>query len=710
MLRWLTMSDTSANRLSQERSSYLRSAAHQPIHWYPWSEEAFQKAKELNRPIILDIGAVWCHWCHVMDGESYEDPEVAQIINEHFIAIKVDRDERPDLDSRYQMAVSAITGQGGWPLTAFLTPEGQVFFGGTYFPPDNRYGRPGFKSVLTQVKDYYHTNQDKVQASADGLHRELARHAVETKPGILSYDMITEAIEQISKNFDFLNGGFGAAPKFPHPGAIELLLQEAFYTGKTDLAAIAARTLEKMGKGGVYDQIGGGFHRYSTDERWIVPHFEKMAYDNSELLKNYLHCYQATGKGLFKEIALGIVEYVRTVLSDPIHGGFYASQDADISMQDDGDYFTWTVEEAQTALSPDEFKVLQLYYNIGPQGEMHTKPEKNVLFVDMEPDAIAIKLNLPESKVLDLITVGKQHLLEARMKRPTPFVDKTIYPNWNGMMIAAFLEAYKVLGLAPCKELALKTLELLIAQAYRPDQGFAHSLLNGEPRHFGLLDDQVQMGVALLEAYEVTAEEKYLEKAEAVVKLLLEKFWDDQGGGFFDRAKDNVPTISGVAHPQKPIQDAPTPSANGVAVMLLDRLAYLTSNLLYRERAEEILKAFAETCRDWGLFAATFFQASSYHLQHPAQAVVVGKRNDSATQGFFSAALKLYRPGKIVRLMDPQDRSVTPPPPALEGMIQNAKSQSGPIAYVCVETSCAPPAKTVEELIQTLTSFGVKNV
>jgi uncharacterized protein YyaL (SSP411 family) len=704
------MNGSSSNKLSQERSSYLKSAAHQPIHWFPWSEEAFQKAKELNRPILLDIGAVWCHWCHVMDGESYEDTEVAQFINEHFIAIKVDRDERPDLDSRYQMAVSAITGQGGWPLTAFLTPEGRVFFGGTYFPPDDKYGRPGFKSVLTQVKDYYHANLDKVQTSAEGLYRELARHAVETKPGILSYDLITEAIEQISKNFDFLNGGFGTAPKFPHPGALELLLREAFYRGKQDLAAIAARTLEKMGKGGVYDQIGGGFHRYSTDERWVVPHFEKMAYDNSELLKNCLHCYQATGKEIFKEIALGIIDYVRSVLSDPDQGGFYASQDADISMHDDGDYFTWTVEEAERALSQDEFRVVQLYYNIGPRGEMHVNTAKNVLFIDMEPDAIAAKLGLPESKVLDLIKTGKQRLLEARMKRPTPFIDKTVYLNWNGMMIAAFLEAYKILALPACKELALKTLELLIVHAYNPGYGFAHSLLNGEPKHFGLLDDQVQMGVALLDAYEVTAEEKYLEKAEAVAKLLLEKFWDDPAGGFFDRAKDNIPTVLGAAHPQKPIQDSPTPSANGVAVMFLDRLAHLTSNVLYRERAEEALKAFAETCRDMGLFAATYFQALSYHLLHPAQALIVGRRNDPATQNFLSAALKSYRPGKIVRLLDPQNRLATPPPPALAGMLQNAKLQSEPVVYVCVEISCAPPARTVEELTQTLTAFGVKNV
>jgi uncharacterized protein len=703
------MSDTPANRLSQERSSYLKSAAHQPIHWYPWSEEAFQKAKELNRPILLDIGAVWCHWCHVMDGESYEDTEVAQIVNEHFIAIKVDRDERPDLDSRYQIAVSAITGQGGWPLTAFLMPDGLAFFGGTYFPPDNKYGRPGFKSVLTQVKDYYHANRDKAQASAEGLHRELARHAVETKPGILSRELITEAIEQISKNFDFLNGGFGAAPKFPHPGALELLFREAFYTGKTDLVEIAARTLEKMGKGGVYDQLGGGFHRYSTDERWIVPHFEKMTYDNSELLKSYLHCYQATGKGFFKEIALGIIEYVRTDLSNPADGGFYASQDADINMHDDGDYFTWTVEEAQAALSPDEFKVLSLYYNIGPQGEMHANPKKNVLFVDMEPDAIAIKLNLPESKVLDLIRTGKQHLLEARKTRATPFVDKTIYLNWNGMMITAFLQADQALGLPPEKEFAIKTLELLQVKAYRPDQGFAHSLLDGEARHFGLLDDQVQMGVALLEAYEFTTEEKYLKRAEEVARLLLEKFWDDQGGGFFDRAKDNVQAVPGVAHPQKPIQDAPTPSANGVAAMLLDRLAHLTSNPLYRERAEEVLKALVEPCRDWGLFAASFFQALSYHLGHPAQVVVVGDRNEPATRDFLSAALKIYRPGKIVRLLDPQDRSRAPLPPALEGMIQTAKAHAGPIAYCCVGTACAPPAKTADELVQTLTSFGVRN-
>jgi uncharacterized protein YyaL (SSP411 family) len=331
---------------------------------------------------------------------------------------------------------------------------------------------------------------------------------------------------------------------------------------------------------------------------------------------------------------------------------------------------------------------------------MHINTAKNVLFIDMEPDAIAPKLGLPESKVLDLIKTGKQRLLEARMKRPTPFIDKTVYLNWNGMMIAAFLEAR-------CSRVALRK---TLAHAYRPGDGFAHSLLNGDPKHFGLLDDQVQMGVALLDAYEVTAEEKYLEKAEAVAKLLLEKFWDDQSGGFFDRAKDNIPTVLGAAHPQKPIQDSPTPSANGVAVMFLDRLAHLTSNVLYRERAEEALKAFAETCLDMGLFAATYFQALSYHLLHPAQAEIVGRRDDPATKNFLSAALKSYRPGKIVRLLDPQNRLAILPPPALAGMLQNAKLQSEPVVYVCVETSCAPPARTVEELTQTLTSFGVKNV
>src|SRR5277367_1767340 len=397
------MTDSLQNALSRASSSYLRSAMHQPIQWHEFGEEAFAAARAANKPMLLDIGAVWCHWCHVMDRESYDDAEVAAIVNENYIAVKVDRDERPDIDSRYQLAVSSLTGQGGWPLTAFLTPDGKPFYGGTYFPPSDSYGRPSFKRVLLSIAAAYRDKNDDVMEQAQLVESAIARAESFSGGGTVSATVIDAILESAHKMFDEVNGGFGHAPKFPHPAALDLIMDQYVRADsqqnkdkdkdkdkKEALRTVFVHTLEKMARGGVYDQLAGGFHRYSVDERWIVPHFEKMSYDNSELLKNYVHAYQATGDEFFAGVASDMIRWMDEWLSDRAHGGFYASQDADYSMDDDGDYFTWTLAETKAALTADEAAVAELYYNIHEVGDMHHNPAKNVLHLASSA-AISIK-------------------------------------------------------------------------------------------------------------------------------------------------------------------------------------------------------------------------------------------------------------------------------------------------------------------------------
>jgi uncharacterized protein YyaL (SSP411 family) len=498
------MNEPPHNALSRASSSYLRSAMHQPIQWHEWGEEAFAAAKRENKPMLLDIGAVWCHWCHVMDRESYDDPEVAKIVNEHFIAVKVDRDERPDIDSRYQAAVSALTGQGGWPLTAFLTPDGKPFYGGTYFPPDDRYGRPSFKRVLVSIANAYREKQAEVVEQAQMLTNAIMQaESFVGRSGQVSARMVEAITDSALKMFDEHHGGFGSVPKFPHPAALDLVMAQYVRTGSKELSQVFSSTLEHMAQGGVYDQLAGGFHRYSVDERWVVPHFEKMCYDNSELLKNYVHAYQATGNEFFAEVARDIIRWMDEWLSDRAHGGFYASQDADYSMDDDGDYFTWTLDEARAALTEDEAAVASLHYDIGEIGEMHHNPAKNVLYVRASIDEIARRLDWSEDRVRELLAVAKK-----------PYVDKTVYVGWNAMCISAYLAAARVLSLPEARHFALRSLDRVLAKGWKPEAGgdarstrlqhvIAYSDPAAGPRETSaILDDYALTIIACLDAYQ----------------------------------------------------------------------------------------------------------------------------------------------------------------------------------------------------------------
>jgi len=698
------VTDTTENRLKDSASPYLRSAAHQPVDWHEWGEEAFAHARAEGKPILLDIGAVWCHWCHVIDRESYENPEIAALINQFYVPVKVDRDERPDVDSRYQSAISAISGQGGWPLTAFLTPDGKPFFGGTYFPPEDAMGRPGFKRILLGIAEAFKTRRAEVDSSAKALEEAVAKAEVfHTARGEFDPGVVDSVVESALHLFDEAHGGFGSAPKFPHASAVDLLLERYQSSRDPRLLHVVERSLTGMAEGGVYDQLAGGFHRYSVDERWCVPHFEKMTYDNSELLKNFLHGFQVTRQPLFRETAEGIIEWVGDVLSDRERGGFYGSQDADQTLDDDGDYFTWTLAEVRAVLTPEESRAIEMRYDVGPRGEMHHNPEKNVLWVAASLEEIAQALKTTPEDVSLLLARAKGKLLAARLQRhPTPAIDTTIYVAWNAMFVSAYLEAARVLGRDDCREFALKTLERILAEAWDEAKGFRHRV--GGPRLEGSLDDQIFAAAALLDAYEATLDRRYFDIAERAVRLAVERYGDPDGGGFFDRAKDAAP-MGGLDVRRKPLQDSPTPGANSVAVIVLDRLYAFTGERLYREWAAKTLEAFLGLVPQYGLFAATFGLAALLHVRHPLQVVVLGAAGDPQASALEKAANEIYRFGKAVLRVTPETLAAASLAPTLRETLPHLDAAK-PQALVCVETTCHPPVADSENLKALLTGVA----
>ena len=688
---------TTENRLKNSASPYLRSAAHQPIDWHEWGEDAFARAKSQDKPILLDIGAVWCHWCHVIDRESYENPAIAKIINEHFVPVKVDRDERPDVDSRYQSAISALTGQGGWPLTGFLTPDGKPFFGGTYFPPEDQGGRPGFRRILLAVADAFQNKREDLLKTSEALSEAVAKaEAFTGARAEFDLGVVDSQISSLTQLFDIRNGGFGKAPKFPHASAVDLVLERYRQTREKHLLAMVETTLEKMAKGGVYDQLAGGFHRYSVDERWLVPHFEKMSYDNSELLKNYLHGWQVTRNWLLSETAESIIACVNETLSDRQSGGFYASQDADYSIDDDGDYFTWTLHEIRGVLPQEEARVIELLYDVEAHGEMHHNPEKNVLWVARDLKEIAETLGISWEKASELALAADFKLLKERIKRPTPFVDQTMYVAWNAMFVSAYLQSDKVLKDAEhleCKRFALKTIDRMLREAWSEENGFAHRI--GGPALRGSLDDQVFGVQALLDAYEATLDEKYFSAAQRTMDLTIEKYGDAEKGGFFDRASD-APAMGGLEVRRKPVQDSPTPSANSVAAMALTRMHAYTDDAKYRDWAKKTLEAFAGVAPQYGLFAATYGLAAILFAEHPTQVVITGAAGDAEAEKLDHAANDVFCFGKAVLRVTPAT-SFEFLPVALRMTLPHLPKDKA-VALVCAGSTCLPPTSDPDEL------------
>ena len=683
------------NPLENAASSYLRSARHQPVQWHSWGDAAFSRAQSENKPILLDIGAVWCHWCHVMDRESYEDPELARIINDHYIAVKVDRDERPDVDARYQAAVSAISGQGGWPLTAFLTPDGRPYFGGTYFPRDDRYGRPGFGRVLLTMAEVWRERRNEALESAASVMAAIEHNeSFSGRGGELSWALVDKLAASAIAQFDPRYGGFGSQPKFPHPAALDLLLEVAVNRGNAPAGEAFTVTLEKMAQGGVYDQIGGGFHRYSVDERWVVPHFEKMLYDNTELLRNYVHGFASYAREDFRQTAQEIITWLDTWMTDRAHGGFYASQDADISLEDDGDYFTWTLAEARGVLHEDELAAAALYWDVGELGDMHHDPARNVLHRKFTLEEIAARTSQSAAATRTLLESARSKLLAARSLRPTPFIDRTLYTGWNAMAVTAYLESARVLDNPGARSFALVTLTRLLAQAWDGGDRLDHVIAYADPsaqveRVAGTLDDFAFTIHACLEAWLSGGEIGFYRAARRLADAMIVHFHDPVSGAFFD-AGMAAPGLGALSARRKPLQDAPTPAGNPTAAAALLRLEALSGHARYREVAEDTLESFAGIVEHFGLYAGTYGLALARLLADPVQIVVVGTGAEAdrleAAAGGFSVART------VVRLSAAQ---LTPDnlPDALAETLLAVPAPQGAAAWalVCTGRTCLPP-------------------
>jgi uncharacterized protein YyaL (SSP411 family) len=708
-----------ANLLEHSASSYLRSARHQPVQWHPWGEEAFAQAQSEDKPILLDIGAVWCHWCHVMDRESYEDAEIAALINEHFVAIKVDRDERPDVDARYQAAVSAITGQGGWPLTAFLTPDGLPYFGGTYIPRDDRYGRSGFGRVLTTLAQVWREQRDEaLETAANAMAAIEHNESFSGRGGQLTLALVDKIAASILSQFDARNGGFGSQPKFPHPGALDLLLEVFLNRGNRQAGEAFVTTLEKMARGGVYDHLAGGFHRYSVDEHWGVPHFEKMLYDNTELLRNYLHGFQSLGREDFLVTAREIMGWLETAMSDRERGGFYASQDADINLDDDGDYFTWTLAEARDALcaagsSPDEMELALHFWEIGEVGDMHHNPAKNVLHVKHSLEEFAAEKGRSVNDLRPLLDSGRRKLLAARAKRPTPFIDRTLYTGWNAMAVTACLETARILKIDSAREFALLTLNRLLQEAWDGEQTLGHVIAYGvqpeegalpQEKAPGTLDDYAFTIHACIDGWIASGEMSFYDAAVKLADAMIARFQDRAAGGFYDAAAETggAQALGALAARRKPLQDTPTPAGNPTAASALLRLEALSGRKEYREIAEDTLASFAGIVEHFGLYAGSYGLALERLLLDPVQVVVVGSGPEA--EGFEALAVARFAVNKTVIRIDPQRLVPGGVPEALaEVLLQVPKRENLPAwAIVCRGRTCLPPITNAEALAEAL--------
>ncbi len=627
----------SMSRLANEKSPYLAHSAAQKIDWYPWSEEAFEKARIEDKPVFLSSGAIWCHWCHVMANECFFDDGVAALLNSHFVSIKLDRDERPDIDRRYQRAVSAMGAAGGWPLSVFLTPDKKPFFGGTYFPPEDSQGRPGFKKVLQAIIDLYRSSREEVNSYTERLMDFIRPDAM--VKGEINSAMLDVAQSTMLSLFDPQNGGFGTAPKFPMPGAASFLLYRYFLTGDESSGNAAKKMLESMAKGGFHDQLKGGFHRYSVDDKWIVPHFEKMADDNAWLLRNYIDAYSIFGTGYFMEVARGIISFTMDILSSR-DGGFYASQDADVTADDEGGYFTWTEDDFRSVLNDEEFQVLTLHL-LHDKGSMHHDKSKHVLFIAMETAEIARTLKMDQERVDRLVSVGKKKLLQSRQTREEPFIDTTLYTSLNGMLLTSYFKAYRALKDGEVKDFALKSLNRILQIRSSGNELFHSDGIKALP------DDYIYLIEALVAAYEVTGNRYYMGRADELMERCLESFWDKAEGGFFD----SDTAVLGLR--LKGIEDIPNPSANAAGIMQLLKLFYATEKSIYRQYAATALEAFSTQVRELSIHAGYYFCGLDAYF-HTLQLTVEAQPESSLA----AAALSLFAPYMSIAYKEDHNRII----------------------------------------------------
>jgi len=679
---------THTNRLADETSPYLLQHAHNPVDWFPWGEEALAAALAEDKPIFLSIGYSACHWCHVMAHESFEDEQTASLMNNHFVNIQVDREERPDLDAIYMDALQAMTGSGGWPMSVFLTPNGQPFYGGAYFPPAPRHGLPSFQQVLVAVSDAYNKRRADIENQAERLTTALARSGrIASGESELDTQILADAVDKLQQHFDEYHGGFGDRPKFPQPMTLDFAMSQYARSDDLDVLYMAETTLEKMAEGGIYDQLGGGFHRYSVDRIWLVPHFEKMLYDNVQLLRSYLHAWQITGRDLFRRVVHGTVDYVLREMTSP-EGGFYSTQDAD-SEGEEGRFFVWTAAEIEAIVGADDAALFNRVYDVSAAGNFEGR---NILHIARPLAEVAQSMDLEVEAAARRLVAIRQKLFVEREKRVKPGRDEKILTEWNGLMIHALAEVGVTLERPDALAAAQNAAHFILEEMSQGPSGRPGKLFrtykDGQAKLIAYLEDYAAFVRALIALYESTFELRWLAEASRLARLMLEQFGDPDFGGLFQTGVDHEQLVVR----RKDFIDNAIPSGNSLAAESLLRLAKLTGNDGYRQEAGRIFLPMASAMGQQPSGFGRLLTALDDYLFPSQEVAIVGDPGDPATQALLAVVRRRYLPHTVLAAKRPGDDN---PLPLLadRGLVDGK-----PAAYVCENFACQLPVTDVEAL------------
>ena len=674
------------NRLIDETSPYLLQHAHNPVDWYPWGEEALSRARNEDKPILLSIGYSACHWCHVMERESFENDAIAEIMNRHFINIKVDREERPDLDAVYMEAVQMLTGSGGWPMTVFLTPDCKPFYGGTYFPPVDRHNMPGFPRLLETVAQAYRNSHSEIQRVTGQLTEQMGRTAnMPRGAGALDESILHNAYNQLATNFDYQNGGVGSAPKFPQAMTLEILLRYYAHGHNDRALTMLDLTLEKMARGGIYDQIAGGFHRYSTDTYWLVPHFEKMLYDNALLSRLYLHAWLATGRALYRRITEETLDYVLREMTGE-HGGFFSATDAD-SEGEEGKFFVWSPQEIEAVLGSEEAALFNAFFGVTQRGNFEGK---SILNIPVKAADFAERQGIPLERLVDVINRGKEALRLAREEREHPLLDDKALASWNGLMLRAFAEAGAALERQDYLDAAAQSAAFLLEEM-RPEGHLLRSFREGQAKLPGFLEDYSFVADGLLSLYEATFERRWLDSAVDLADEMISLFWDEPQGCFYDTGRSHEQLV---VRPRDVFDNA-QPCGGSVASDLLLRLSVMTGNEDYADKAITPLRTLAEMMGRAPAGTGRWIAALDFYLSTPKEVAIIGEPDNPAMSALLREVNGRYLPNRVLAGASGEQAAASSGLPLLEG---RGMVDGKPTAYVCENYACQLPVTDREAL------------
>jgi hypothetical protein len=668
------------NRLANETSPYLLQHRDNPVDWYPWGPEALERARAEDKPILLSVGYSACHWCHVMEHESFEDAETARLMNDWFVPVKVDREERPDIDSIYMSAVQQMTGRGGWPMTVFLTPDGSPFYGGTYYPPEPRYGMPSFQQVLAGVNDAWVNRRGDVDQSAEAL-TQAVREGTDLRPppGALDPSLLDRAFQSLAQRFDSSWGGLAGAPKFPQPLTLEFALRTWKRTGDADALRFVEVTLRRMASGGMYDHLGGGFARYSVDAHWLVPHFEKMLYDNALLVQVYLHAWQATGSPEYRAVAEDVLRWVVNEMTSP-EGGFYSALDAD-SEGEEGLFYLWTPEQLDEVLGPEDGAIVRAWWGVTPEGNFEGR---TILHAWRSVEAAAAEAGVTPERLMAAVTRARPELYAARAERVWPGLDDKVLTAWNAMMLHAFALAARATGSEMYRQIAIRSAELLLGRL-RVDGRLMRTYKEGRAKIPAFLEDHALLADALVALYEATFDARWLREARGLADEVLARFWDEDEGLFYDTAAD-AETL--VVRPRD-LWDNATPSGTSSAVLMLLRLAELTGEERYRAVADRVLQGMGEVAARAAPGFGNMLSALDFHLATPAEIAIVGTPGEADTDALLRVAAQAYLPNAVTALRRPDEDGEVE---ALIPLLRDRTMIGGrATAYVCERMACQMP-------------------